>query len=603
MESHSRAQATSESSGTSIPVAQYLRASSEHQKYSTANQSLINEAYAATHGMVIVRSYTDRGRSGLDFERRDAWKQLIEDAEKGKAEFEAILVYDVSRWGRFQDTDESAHYEFICKRAGIKVHYCAEQFENDGSPLATIIKGIKRAMAAEYSRELSAKVFHGQCRLIKLGYSQGASAPFGMRRLLSDQNGAPKGLLSRRESKSIKTDRVVVVPGPPEELEVVRWIFETFAQRKMREREIANTLNQRGIRNVVGRLWTYGCVRRVLGNEHYVGNNVWNRTSGKLKSKRRNNPPDQWVRADGACDPIVSRELFEMAGKVMREGLHRRSQEEKLEPLRRLLREHGYLSAKLINASAGVPSTGAYHRWFGGLYRAYELAGFILDQRCARFHRDRHRATRCQSNERLLEGLRQLLIHRGFLNQGIIDETTDLPCSGTYQKRFGSITRAYELIGYNYRSVRRRRQGRASGVACKLANADLLASLQQLLRKHGYLTGWVIEESPEVPSVSTYRYRFGRLERAYELIGYKIGRNTPRGRREDRQRISDDDLLQALKRLWQRNGHLTQKIVDASDDVPAANTYMRRFGSLARAYALIGFTPRHERRKKWEWPG
>jgi Homing endonuclease associated repeat len=93
------------------------------------------------------------------------------------------------------------------------------------------------------------------------------------------------------------------------------------------------------------------------------------------------------------------------------------------------------------------------------------------------------------------------------------------------------------------------------------------------------------------------------LERAYELIGYKIGRNTPRGRREDRQRISDDDLLQALKRLWQRNGHLTQKIVDASDDVPAANTYMRRFGSLARAYALIGFTPRHERRKKWEWPG
>jgi DNA invertase Pin-like site-specific DNA recombinase len=129
MESHSRAQATSESSGTSIPVAQYLRASSEHQKYSTANQSLINEAYAATHGMVIVRSYTDRGRSGLDFERRDAWKQLIEDAEKGKAEFEAILVYDVSRWGRFQDTDESAHYEFICKRAGIKVHYCAEQLK------------------------------------------------------------------------------------------------------------------------------------------------------------------------------------------------------------------------------------------------------------------------------------------------------------------------------------------------------------------------------------------------------------------------------------------------------------------------------------------
>jgi DNA invertase Pin-like site-specific DNA recombinase len=37
-----------------------------------------------------------------------------------------VLVYDVSRWGRFQDIDESAHYEFVCKQAGIKVAYCAE---------------------------------------------------------------------------------------------------------------------------------------------------------------------------------------------------------------------------------------------------------------------------------------------------------------------------------------------------------------------------------------------------------------------------------------------------------------------------------------------
>ena len=38
----------------------------------------------------------------------------------------AILVYYVSRWGSFQDTDESAHYEFACKSAGVPVHYCAE---------------------------------------------------------------------------------------------------------------------------------------------------------------------------------------------------------------------------------------------------------------------------------------------------------------------------------------------------------------------------------------------------------------------------------------------------------------------------------------------
>lgn len=78
---------------------------------------------------------------------REALQRLIRDVESGEADFSVILVYDVSRWGRFQDADESAYYEYICRRAGISVHYCAEQFDNDCSPVATIVKGVKRAMA------------------------------------------------------------------------------------------------------------------------------------------------------------------------------------------------------------------------------------------------------------------------------------------------------------------------------------------------------------------------------------------------------------------------------------------------------------------------
>ena len=73
----------------------------------------------------------------------------------------------MSRWGRCQDADKSAYYEYICRRTGIQIAYCAGQFENDGSPVSTIVKGVTRAMAGEYSRELSAKVFAGQCRLIE----------------------------------------------------------------------------------------------------------------------------------------------------------------------------------------------------------------------------------------------------------------------------------------------------------------------------------------------------------------------------------------------------------------------------------------------------
>src|SRR3546814_14956179 len=87
--------------------------------------------YAERRGIEIVRSYADEGRSGLRLDGRDALKQLIEYVQSGTADFTVILVYDVSRWGRFQDADESAYYEYICNRAGIAVSYCDEQFENE----------------------------------------------------------------------------------------------------------------------------------------------------------------------------------------------------------------------------------------------------------------------------------------------------------------------------------------------------------------------------------------------------------------------------------------------------------------------------------------
>jgi hypothetical protein len=101
--------------------------STEHQKYSTENQGEIIRRYAEQRGLALVRTYEDSGKSGLRIDGRDALKRLIDDVRSGVADFSAILVDDVSRWGRFQDADESAYYEFICKEAGITVHYCAEQ--------------------------------------------------------------------------------------------------------------------------------------------------------------------------------------------------------------------------------------------------------------------------------------------------------------------------------------------------------------------------------------------------------------------------------------------------------------------------------------------
>jgi DNA invertase Pin-like site-specific DNA recombinase len=275
----------SEKSGRPVRAAQYARMSTEHQKYSTENQAEAMQQYAARRGIEIVRTYGDAGKSGLSIDGRDGLKQLIEDVQNKTADFTTILVYDISRWGRFQDADESAYYEYICKRAEISVQYCAEQFENDGSPVSTIVKGVKRAMAGEYSRELSVKVFTGQCRLIELGFRQGGPAGYGLRRRLIDQAGAAKSDLTRGEHKSIQTDRVVLVPGPSDEVETVRWIYHSFVEGKI-EREIADALNERGLTTDLERPWTRGTVHQILINEKYIGNNVWNRGSFKQKKAR-----------------------------------------------------------------------------------------------------------------------------------------------------------------------------------------------------------------------------------------------------------------------------------------------------------------------------
>jgi len=125
---------TSQPQPEAMRAAEYVRMSTEHQQYSTENQGEAIRQYAEKRGMVIVRTHTDAGKSGLRIDGRDALKQLIKDVENGTADFSAILVYDVSRWGRFQDADESAYYEYICRRAKIEVRYCAEQFEMTAVP-------------------------------------------------------------------------------------------------------------------------------------------------------------------------------------------------------------------------------------------------------------------------------------------------------------------------------------------------------------------------------------------------------------------------------------------------------------------------------------
>lgn len=106
-----------------VPAVAYVRTSGDQPLCSIEHQLDCLRAYAARRGLEIIRVFADEGPSRLSLRGRASLRQLIAAVTAGPTRFKCILVYDASRWGRFQDAGESRYYEYLCARAGIAVHY------------------------------------------------------------------------------------------------------------------------------------------------------------------------------------------------------------------------------------------------------------------------------------------------------------------------------------------------------------------------------------------------------------------------------------------------------------------------------------------------
>jgi DNA invertase Pin-like site-specific DNA recombinase len=386
---------------TAVPAAQYLRVSTERQEYSLGCQSARITSYAQENGFAVCQTYCDEAKSGLEIGRRAGLSQLLQDVVSGKQSYRAVLVYDVSRWGRFQDPDEAAHYEFLCKAAGVQVHYCAEQFSNDGHAASLILKTLKRVMAAEYSRELSDKVFAGMTQVVRRGFRTGSHPGYGFRRMLLSADGSPRQQLSVGERKSIATDRVVLVPGPENEVFWVREIYRLFISENRTFAGIATELDQREAPFLNGKRWSDHAVKRILTHPKYKGTAIYNRTTERLCSKSRKVPEAEWIVAPDAFEPIVEPRVFEAAQVALAQKFWRRSNEQVLEHLKLILKTHGRLSTALIRLN-GLSAGSLCHR-FGSLINAYDLVGYETRHKKTGEHRLHIRKIRSDLMQQLVE--------------------------------------------------------------------------------------------------------------------------------------------------------------------------------------------------------
>ena len=385
-------------------VAYYRHSAQDRQENSISIQQEQVREWAEKAGIAIIEEFADAGKSGLNAEGRPAFTRMMEEWVKQRYDFTYVLCLDVSRWGRFQDIDLSAQYSAECKKHGKQVIYVTIGMPKEDDPLYPVYVQFERFRAARYSKELSEKVFRGEVRIVQQGYWPGGSPPYATQRILLDEKREPLHTLEPGQHKAIQNQRVTLVAGDASQVSVIRRIFDEFTELRHSHHRIAERLNNDGIPSPGNSRWSPGAVLGRLRNPTYVGTLTYNKTSQKLKTPRRYNPPEKWVRTEEAFEGVIELEQFIKAQEILAERRRKYDPEYMLRELGSLYNEHGLFCPSLLRLNPELPKPGTYARAFGSLDFAF--------QQLYRDHRDRARQL---VYEQIREQIPEVLTYADFL--------------------------------------------------------------------------------------------------------------------------------------------------------------------------------------------
>lgn len=359
-----------------MKVALYLRRSTNErlQADSLRVQEQVLRAYAREHGMEIVETFTDSA-SGTSTKHRAAFLRMVERITHG-APFGAVLVRDVSRFGRFFDVDEGAFFEVLFLGHGVKTVYCEEVFTSDTSPMASLIKGVRRVMASEYSRDRSRLVRYAQSRATRLGFHSGGPPPYGMQRVMVTSDGRHVQALARGEWKALSNHRTRLVAGDPEAVATIRRIFALYDEGGMGATSIVRILNDAGVRSPQGSRWYEPGVLGILQNSTYAG-------LGRYRPQRRglsdplpaSQVEDLTVRDAPGHEAIIDLAQFRRVEARMNRRTGRRSSETLAAEARAGFEQHGCVEPAMLDHLPLHCSWGTYKgRFSRGVDEALQLA-------------------------------------------------------------------------------------------------------------------------------------------------------------------------------------------------------------------------------------
>lgn len=274
--------------------------------------------YAQKCGYDVIRVYSDKALTGRT-DKRPEFQRMILDAEKHL--FDVLICWKIDRFAR--NRYDSAIYKNRLHKAGVSVQYARETI-SDGAE-GIILESVLEGFAEYYSANLAENVKRGNYESVSCFKTMGKKV-FGYRKgpddtFIIDEATAP----------------------------AVREVFNQYAAGR-RIMEIVEFLNRNGYRNIKGKMFDKHSVRRILGNDKYIG-------TYRYKD----------FKAENAIPAIVPRETFDLCAERLKNNRHGPKNRNETRYL---------LTGKIFCAKCGEHMTGESARSkTGSLYYYYLCAG------------------------------------------------------------------------------------------------------------------------------------------------------------------------------------------------------------------------------------
>jgi len=278
-------------------VVLYARVSSEKQAekdLSISGQLKALRKYAKDRDWDICREFVDEAESARTA-NRPAFQEMIALAKRKQKQFDAILVWKLSRFAR--NREDSIIYKSLLRRHGVQVISINEQI--DDTPSGKLLEGIIEVIDEFYSVNLAQDTIRGMKENAIRGFYNGGSIPYGYK-------GKEVKVGGNRKRKIIPDEGTALI---------VKRIFQMCIDG-MGAKEIAKTLNSEGLRTNKGKTWQKNSIYYILKNSIYTGTFVWNRQDRSLGGHRKK-ASEELIRIENSHPALLNKNTFNRVQRLL----------------------------------------------------------------------------------------------------------------------------------------------------------------------------------------------------------------------------------------------------------------------------------------------